>query len=320
MAKQCLQKPFEPVGGDPFGCAEVPAGQRILFAPLGWLLCLLAHLPTFISRGLADGLALLAGRVVKYRRRLVRRNIADCFPDMSEKERGKIEKGFYRNLADYFFQTIRIAWRSPRHLSRHITFSGLEALHREFERGRDIVLYTSHFGNWEYIPLVAMDPQAPRQAVYAHVVRPLRQLWFNRFFHRLRSRFNTSVPMRQTARAMLSWRRSGQPYIIGFLSDQKPGHNTRWQDVDFLGRTTPFIGGTEDLARKLRTAVYYTDVRRTGRDRFHLELVKMADDASATPQGFLTAEYARLLTETIRRDPASYLWSHNRWRLKFNEQ
>lgn len=316
MAKAYSHKKFEPVGGDPYGCAEVPPRDRLLYAPLGALLRGLAWLPPFLSRGLADVLAFTARSVVRYRRRVVRRNIADSLPELTGRQRRAIERRFYRNLADYFFQVIRISTRSRRFLSRHITFHGLDALRRELEQGRDVVLYTSHFGNWEYITMLALSEDVAADAVYAHVVRPLKNLWFNRFFHRLRSRFNTSVPQRQVARAMIGWRRAGQPFVIGFLSDQKPGRYTQSRVVDFLGRPTPFIEGTEVLARKLHTAVYYIDLRRTGRDRFSLHLIRMADDAAALPEGELTALYARLLTESIRRDPASYLWSHNRWRLK----
>lgn len=316
MAQRCREKQYKPHGGDPYPAEKVPMSQRILLWPFALWLRLTALLPPFLNRMNANLLAWMARSVVRYRRRIVRQNIADCFPDLTEEERRKIEKDFYRNLADYFFQTVTIAFATEKRLKKHITFSGLDGVARTMDSGKDIVLYTSHSGNWEYIPLLALFmPPGHDEAIYAHVNRPLKNLWFNRLFHRLRSRFNTSVPMRQTARAMIGWRREGQRFIIGFLSDQKPGRYTRSTEVNFLGRCTPFIEGTEELARKLHTAVYYTDMRRTGRDRFHVNLVKMCDDASAMPQGALTAEYARLLTDSIRRDPASYLWSHNRWRL-----
>lgn len=310
-----MGKEFDRTGGDPYPAGAVPFGQRLAMAPLGALLWLLAYAPQWITRGAAGMLAFVAHRVVRYRQRIVRRNLADCFPQLDGRQRAGIEHDFYRNLADCFFQTVRLAHISPRRLAEHVSFKGLDSLTAEIDRGRDVVLYTSHFGNWEYITSLGLHMPGHGHVVYAHVARPLKNRWFNRFFHRLRSRFNVSVPMRRTARAMIGWRRARQPFIIGFLSDQKPGHNTRWETVEFLGRPTPFIAGTEELARKMHCAVFYTDMRRLGRDRFEVGLVRMADDAAALPPGTLTAEYARRLTESIRRDPASYLWSHNRWRL-----
>ena len=313
MARYCTE--LKSAVADPYPAERVPWGMRMAMAPLAAALWCVAYSPEWVTRLMSRGLAFLAGDVVRYRRRIVRRNIADCFPAMPEAGRRDVERGFYRNLADYFFQTVRLAHISERRLRRHIRFTGTGALAECFDRGQDVVLYTSHFGNWEYITSLALYMPEYGDVVFAHVNRPLKNLWFNRFFHRLRSRFNVSVPMRQTARAMMGWRREGQRFIIGFLSDQKPGRYTRSATVDFLGRPTPFIEGTEELARKLHTAVFYTDVHRTGRDSFEVRLVKMADDAAAMPPGELTVAYARILSRSIRRDPASYLWSHNRWRL-----
>ncbi len=38
---------------------------------------------------ISDGLALLAGKVLRYRRRVVRENLRPPFPEMTEKERRK---------------------------------------------------------------------------------------------------------------------------------------------------------------------------------------------------------------------------------------
>lgn len=305
------------VDDDPYYVAPLPWPRRLLMAPVSLLTYVGARLPLPSAHVCADALAFLAYRVARYRRRIVAANIAACFPDMTPRGRLATERRFYRNLADYFFQTLALTALSDRAIMRRITFEGTEALSAAMRGGRDVVFYTSHFGNWEYI--TSMPLWMPRDVedgiIFSHVNRPLKNVWFNRFFHRLRSRYNVSVPMRDVLRAIVGWRREGRRFIMGFLSDQKPGRRTRAVEVPFLGRPTPFIAGTEDIARRLRCAAYYTDVRRTGRDTFAVTIRHMTDDASLLPDGELTRMYAAMLTETIRRDPASYLWSHNRWRL-----
>ena len=300
--------------------AEEPSRlQKGLYWPLGALLGLVGMLPMWMSRPTADLIAFTARRVVRYRRRVVRANLAASLPDLNDEERLKIEKEFYRNLADYFFQTVRFSRMGRKAAMRHIRFRETEVLEQLLDAGKDVVLYTSHFGNWEFVTSLPlwMPRHGPERVVYSHVARPLKNRWFDRFFHRMRSRFNLSVPMKSAARAMAGWHNSGQPFIMGFLSDQKPGGHTRWREVDFLGRLTPFISGTEDLARHFGCAVVYMDMHRLGRDRYEATIRLLTPDASLTQPGELTAEYARRLTNTIRRDPSSYLWSHNRWRLKF---
>lgn len=286
-------------------------------APLGGLLWLVARMPRPVAGVFSDALAFLAGKVVHYRRRIVETNIRQSFPGESEEWYSKTIKGFYRNLADCFFGTVRFGAMNARQVRRVIRFTGLDQFNGPVERGQSVVVFTSHFGNWEYVTTIPlfMNSDVEKDVLFAHVARPLKNLWFNRYFHRLRSRWNTSVPMKSVSRTMMRWRRDGQPFVIGFLSDQKPGRYTRSCEVEFLGRTTPFIQGTEELARHFGSAVYYADMQPCGRGVYQVEMIPMCQDASQTAPGELTARYAAMLTATIRRHPSHYLWSHNRWRL-----
>jgi KDO2-lipid IV(A) lauroyltransferase len=289
--------------------------QRILLAPLGALLWLVARLPQCVSHLLADIVAWLAGSVIHYRRRIVRRNLADSFPDKSVEELRAIEKGFYRNLADYFFQTIRFTAMSPKRVMQHIEFRNTQIISDFIDKGKNVILYTYHYGNWEYVTSMGLWMPGYEHVIYAHVNRPLKNLWFNRLFWRLRSRFNVSVPMKKVLRTMVTWRRDKQPFVMGFLSDQKPGKKTSKVEAEFLGRPTPFIAGTEELARQFAMPVVYCDLEEIARDKYVATIRLMTDDASQLQEGALTRQYAAMLTETIRRNPALYLWSHNRWRI-----
>lgn len=64
----------------------------------------------------------------------------------------------------------------------------------------------------------------------------------------------------------------------------------------------------------MHSAVVYTDIQRVGRGHYRARLVPVVDDAAACEQHEITDRYARLLEATIRRQPESWLWSHNRWR------
>jgi len=297
----------------------VTISDRILYAPLGMLLWLVAHTPLLLLYPLADIMGRLACNVVRYRRRLVRRNIAQAFPDMERKDLDRTIKKFYRHLADYFVETIKLKGMSDTEMRRRFTFSGTEEIDRLFDEGRDIVLYTSHFGNWEWVTSLGLWTRH-QEAVYSHVYLPQQNRWFNDYFHRLRSRYNVSIPNPRVLRQFIEWRREGKRFITGFLSDQRPGWKASTVEVDFLGRPTHFIQGTEELARKFKTAVVWIDTRVQKRGYYHSEVKVICTDASQTPPEWLTREYARLLSTTIRRTPWAYLWSHNRWRDEPNIQ
>lgn len=290
--------------------------MRVCMAPVGWLLRLLSWCPFCLLYLLADLLAFLARDVVRYRRRVVRANLRDCFPELTAKERRRIERGFYRHLADYFVETVKFASMGSASLRRRMVFENTELVDKTLKEGRDIVIYTSHFGNWEWITSMGLWCKMSGEAEFSHVYRPLRQPWFDRWFLRLRTRYNVSIPMKAVFRQLLEWRRANRHWICGFLSDQKPSHSGLTVNATFLGRETPFIGGTEELACRLSAVVMYFDTEVTGRGRYRSTIRLLSDNPRGLHPGELTRRYAQVLEQQIRRRPEAYLWSHNRWRLK----
>lgn len=302
----------------------LPLWKRILYAPLGATVWILERTPFRALYAMADILAFILHRILRYRRRKVRANIGSCFPDLSLPERRAIERLFYRNFADYIFEALRLAHISDDEMRRRMTFSGFERLAPFLREGRTVVAYFAHCGNWEWVPSITLCNQGPGavpEAIFAQVYRPLDDKWFDNLFLRLRSRFGSvSIKKKNVLRELIHLHRSGKGSVTGFMSDQKPSRNDPDFIVNFLGRPTSFITGTEQLARKLASPVVYFDISKPSRGHYHVDIVTLTNDASATRPGQLTDTYAALLERTIRRNPSIWLWSHNRWRKKITTE
>lgn len=289
--------------------------RNIACSPLLLVLRLTALLPFRMLYALSDVLALFVGNVVRYRRRLVEKNIMEAFPEKSTSERRKIVKDFYRNFTDVFLETVKLLHISDGQMRRRMVFSGCGQIDECTAAGRPVGVYCSHFCNWEWITSITLWSSTAPGIEYSQVYRPLRNRWFDEFYFKLRKRFrSTSIPKNRVLRALLANRRNGVASVTGFISDQKPSHNDGHHRIGFLNQETPFITGTELLLRKMKAAVFYADVIRTARGHYRVEIRPIAADASECPENEITDSYARMLEETIRRQPGSWLWSHNRWR------
>lgn len=278
---------------------------------------LLACLPWWMLYGMADAAAWLLRHVVGYRRGVIRRNLAAAFPDKSLKERERILTRFYRNMADYAVETLKLAHISDAEMKRRMEFVNVELYDRLIDQGRFVATYLAHIFNWEWGTSVTrwLSHELEREVVFAQVYRPLRNRHFDSLFLWLRSRFGSrSFTKAGVVRDLLRLRRQGMPTVTGFLSDQKPSHRDFIHVSDFLNQPTAFMTGTEALARRLEMAAVYWDMERVSRGHYRITLRLMAEDASKLPQGELTEQYARLLEQNIRRDPALWLWSHKRWK------
>lgn len=276
-----------------------------------------ARLPLGVLFVFSDILWPLLYWVVRYRRRVVRANLTSCFPEKGPAEIKRIERQFYRNFTDYIVETLKLLHISDTEMSRRMEFADIEVMDRLTAEGRSTVVYFGHVGNWEWAPSVTLHTAEPPSATmhYAQVYRPLRSAIFDALMLRVRARFGSvSIPKNIVLRTLLGWKRDGICSTTGFMSDQKPSHGDPAVVVDFLGRPTPFISGTETLARKLGMAAIYWDMDKTGRGRYRITCRLLADNAADNEPQSITRRYAALLETTIRRNPAIWLWSHNRWK------
>lgn len=289
--------------------------DTLLNAPLRAL----ALLPLGALYVISDGIALLLRHVVRYRRKVVRKNLAESFPDKSVAELRDIERRFYRNFADYIFETVKLLHISDKEMSRRMVFENIELVDRLLGEGRSIAVYFSHCGNWEWAPSITLHTAFPPDhgAVYGQVYRPLRNRWFDAMMLRIRSRFGShSYPKKTVLRDLIKEKRTGLPAMVGFMSDQKPSHGDTIHVVSFLNHPTAVITGTETLARRLDMAAIYWDMEKVSRGHYKITNRLISDRLADEPQYSITDRYAAMLEKTIMRDPAVWLWSHKRWKHK----
>ncbi|MCM1110496.1 MAG: lysophospholipid acyltransferase family protein [Clostridium sp.] len=283
-----------------------------------WFLEQVARLDYEVLYLLSDFLTPIIHYVVRYRLKIVRKNLAESFPEKSRKELRRIEREFYRNFSDYIFETIKLADVTDREMENRMVFDNVEEVDCTMIQRRSIVCYFAHCGNWEYAPSITLwsafrtDGPGIR---FCQVYRPLKNKWLDEWFLKLRSRFGSlSFQKRTVFLSLMRLRRDGITSITGFMSDQKPSHGDPTLVVNFLNHPTAMITGTETVARKLNDAVMYMDMYKISRGRYRIVMRMITEDPQSLPPMEITRRYAQMLEETIRRDPAIWLWTHKRWK------
>lgn len=267
---------------------------------------------------LSDGLFYLIYYVVRYRRPLVRKNLTSSFPDKSEGEIVKIEKGFYSWFCDYIVETLKLFTMSKGQMRRRMVFRNTEAIEKAVTEGRSCAVYLGHYGNWEWIsslPLWVSD-----KATCLQIYHVLENKAFDALFLRVRSRMGSdSIPMEDTLKSIIRRKVEGQRMVIGFIADQVPLWNSIHYWSDFLHHDTPVFTGTERIAKHQDMAVFYLDVTCPRRGYYEAEFKLVSDKIKEEPKFAVTESYMKLLEATIRRAPQYWLWSHNRWKRTHEE-
>ncbi|HEV2354113.1 MAG TPA: lysophospholipid acyltransferase family protein [Puia sp.] len=272
-------------------------------------------LPTWLLYGISDAVALMLYAVARYRRKIVMDNLRIAFPEKTEADRLRIARQFYRNFTDSLVETIKLISASSAWLDRHFVVDNPEVMEDFAREGRKIQLFLGHLFGWE-VANVAMPRLTRFKFIVAYM--PVTNKTFERVFLRLRGRTGTVLlPATRMQRAILPYR--NEVYALALVADQAPGgpENSYW--LNFFGRPTAFIRGAERGARIGDIPAVFARVYKTGRGRYHSQLTLMSDHPAALPEGKLTRQYRDLMETAIREQPATWLWSHKRWKFDWDE-
>lgn len=290
--------------------------NRFLYAMVYAPAFLMALLPFRILFLFSDFFYLILYYLIRYRKKLVRKNLSNAFPSKTPMEIRKIEKDFYRHFCDYFVETIKMLHISDEQMQKHFIFKNLEPLQSFLDKRQPIVLVLGHYGNWEWVPSITLHLKGGENTIFGQVYRPLKNKTFDRFFLHLRKRFHsTGFTKHNIFRDIVNLRKANTNWIIGFMSDQKPSGNQIPHRMQFLNQETPVLTGTEKIARHTGAAVCYLDIICLKRGYYEGCAFVVSENSSKTNEFEITEKYIRCMEQTILRNPSAYLWTHNRWRL-----
>lgn len=286
--------------------------MKFVYHILFFLLYLLSLLPMRLLYLLSDGLFFPLFHIVKYRRKVVEKQLDECFLEKSMQERRAIERQFYHFFCDYLVEVIKLFSISKKEMMRRMKFVGIEQVREELKDKKFCFLYLGHYCNWEYIASLSYWlPEIHCGQIYHRIYNQA----FDELFLKLRGQFGgESILMKDTLRRILTLRNQEKKVMIGFIADQLPKWENMHHWTTFLNHDTSFFIGAERIAKQVDAALYYVDVERVKRGYYQVRFRLMTLDPKEFPDYELTDQYARLLEESIRRQPAYWLWTHKRWK------
>ena len=264
-----------------------------------WLVALLPFRALYI---LSDGLCFLMRHVVHYRRKVVRRNLSNSFPEKSQAELRRIERKFYHYICDYMVEEVKMMRMSFEDLSRRMEYGNTEEYLAMIEKHGGIVVLIPHYADFEW--LTGMGAIMVPGDIPVQVYKPLRNKYLDEMFKLIRSRHGGyNVPKHSTAREVIRLRRDGKRVAIGLITDQSPNQDT------------VFMDGGERIAKMMGYPVFYCELEKKGRGYCKAYFDLLTENPKQTADGEITELFARRLEQTIRREPAYWFWSHKRWKL-----
>ena len=285
-------------------------------------LYLLSLLPMGVLYVIGDAMWLFVYHVVGYRKKVVHENLAIAFPELSERERIRLAKRFYRLFSDSVMEMIRVISMGERELERRFIVKPemLNLILELVQSGRTFQIHAMHNFNWEIVNHgISRYLSVPFLGVYM----PIHNPHLEKLFRKIRSRYGTMlVPATEFKQNFTLFERkyTDKPYAIALVADQSPGrpYDAWW--VNFFSRPTGFVAGPEKAARDRKLGVIFGHFYRVKRGYYSFDALLATEDASQLQEGELTLKYVRYVEECIRKMPENYLWSHRRWKHPYKSE
>ena len=273
---------------------------------------LLSRIPLGILYLFSNLLYFITFYVVGYRKKVIYENLKNAFPEKSDTEIKSIAKEFYGRFSDFIVEVLKGITISAEELNRRVKFTNVEVLEPYRSKNQSVVVLASHQFNWEWGLLAGcMQLPFPVDAVYQR----LSSKSFDNLMLATRSRFGGN-PIEKDSALREIIKQKNRLKALGIVADQSPIPNAPKHWTNFLNQETAFYLGAQQISRATGYPAFFMKVKNVGRGKYEVELINIGLPPYEKNSFDIIENYARETEKTISEDPAGWLWSHRRWKLK----
>lgn len=275
----------------------------------------ISRLPFRMIYFLSDVIFIVIYYVIGYRRKVVYQNLKNSFPEITAKEIKHIRKKFFRHLADQTMETLKMNGMTKNDYYERFLVKNPELLNSYFDKGRSVVVLTSHYNNWEWGNGFPLFLKHRILGVY----KPLHNQIFDAFQKKTRSKFGAElVADTKILRRVITSEKNNEPVFTWLAGDQNPPLSDKYW-FRFLNQDTIFFQGPAVISRKFNHPVIFQETKKVGRGKYEIRFELLFENPEEQSGDAIILAFIRKMEKLIATQPECYLWSHRRWKHKLPE-
>ena len=277
------------------------------------LLIFISWLPFRLLYFISDLFYYFLYYVIKYRRKVVRKNLELSKVAKSTKDLIRIEKKFYRHLTDVFFEMFKFYSISPEEMKKRFYIENPEIFYELEKKNKSVMFMTSHYGGFEWFLSINYHvPQLPF-AVYT----PLSNKSLESLIKKFRLRHGSKLISRYQAGSYIKKQiKENKLFLYGMAADQSAQIRSITYWKEFLGVKVPVFTGSERIAKQHDIPVVFGKVVKIKRGYYKVVVDLISEFPNEYKDYQITDIYLKKLEKQIREIPEYYYWTHNRFKHK----
>lgn len=279
----------------------------IIAYPIVWGI---SRLPFCLLYRVSDFFYFILYILLKYRVKVVRKNLHTAFPFKTEAELRTIERKFYHHFCDILLEMVKSYGMSEKEMKKRMVYPNPEVLKKYEEEERNILIMCSHYASYEWLLSLAYFLEHKSYALYT----PLSNKYFDRLLQKIRMKHHSYLLPRYTAhREMKKHKDAHGVYCYGFASDQIPNNKKNYRRP-FLGLNVPVFTGAERLGKALNTVIVFAKIEKVKRGYYQTTFEVLAENPTEYVDFQITDMFFERINRQIYDKPEFYLWTHNRFK------
>jgi len=274
-----------------------------------FILFCLSLLRMSTKQTLGEKLGRLLHKKLKGRTKVAKKNIAACFPELSEEEQATLVEDTFIACTRGFMETTHAWWRDVTPYVDNLIITGQENLLEAQKRGKGILLLGGHFSIFDLaLPFFAAQLHKP-----GYMYRPNDNPVIDRMIEKGRRRhYGIKGFSKRHLKGMIEYMKEGGS--VWYAADQDFGRKSA-EFVDFFGVKTGCINAPSWIARESGASVIQVSQFRHPNGQYEIAfspiMENFGEDDAKDAQDWNTH-----LEAAIRRHPDQYLWLHKRFKTR----
>ena len=239
---------------------------------------------------------------------LIKSNILRALPNLNQNEIKEISDNMWANYGRILSEYIFIKKFRKSKLEHNINIKGQEILDKIKKSNKPVIFVSGHFNNFELMAMHIEKSGINLAAIY----RPLNNIFLNFIMEKIRKKYICQNQIKKGisgTKKLLSSFKNGSS--IALMIDQRVSQGIKSSFFNQEAFTTTIPA---QFVKKFKCKVVPIYIERIKDINFKLtihEPLEYPNDASIES---ITLDLNSLLEKMILKNPAQWIWSHNRWK------
>jgi len=261
-----------------------------------------------LSTRISEKLFLLLGPFFRSKK-IFDKNIKKAFPNINSLKKKEIYKDMWRNYGRIFSEYMFIKYfRYSKKFSQNLIIENIEILEKIKKNNEQVIFISGHFNNFELMAMQIEKSGINLAAIY----RPLNNIFLNPIMENIRKKY---ICRKQIKKGISGTKQILKEYkngtSVALMIDQRVSQGI-W--ANFFNQKALTTTIPAQFVKKFNSKIVPIYIERLNNNKFKMKIFDILEFKKDETIETITVKLNKILQDLILKNPAQWIWTHDRWK------